>query len=108
VSLLRDCYVVWPSDRVEAWLDSYFARIRPALPSGVGREQFTRWFDWMGVQRHIKVLGIFSRLFHRDGKAGYLGDLPVVYAYVRDVCAKYPELRPFLTVLESMEITWTS
>lgn len=109
VSLLRDCYVVWPVDRVDEWLTGYFERIQPALPDGgCSREQFIRWFDWMGVQRHIKVLGIFARLFHRDGKADYLDDLPVVYRYVRDVCGRYPELRPFRDLLASMEITWTS
>lgn len=109
VSLLRDCYIVWPAERVEEWLSGHFERIRPALGDGsVSREQFVRWFDWMGVQRHIKVLGIFSRLFHRDGKADYLEDLPVVYAYVRDACGRYRELRPFLDLIESMEITWTS
>lgn len=109
VSLLRDCYVVWPAERVDEWLSDYFDRIRPALGDGtVGREQFVRWFDWMGVQRHIKVLGIFARLFHRDGKADYLEDLPVVYAYVRDVCGEYPELQPFRSLIESMDVEWTS
>jgi len=109
VSLLRDCYIVWPADRLETWLSAYYGRIGPALPEPArDYARFRRWFDWMGVQRHIKVLGIFSRLFHRDGKAGYLDDLPVVYAYVRDVCARYPELRPFQDLIESMEITWTS
>ena len=109
VSLLRDCYIVWPAERVETWLSGYYERIRPVLPDPApGRARFTRWFDWMGVQRHIKVLGIFARLFHRDHKAGYLNDLPVVYAYVRDVCGRYPELRPFRDLIESMEVTWTS
>lgn len=109
VSLLRDCYIVWPAERVEEWLSGYFERIGPALGDGsVSREQFVRWFDWMGIQRHIKVLGIFSRLFHRDGKPDYLEDLPVVYAYVRDVCGQYRELRPFLDLIESMDVTWTS
>jgi aminoglycoside/choline kinase family phosphotransferase len=109
VSLLRDCYLVWPDERVAAWLEDYYERIHPLLPGAeVGPDRFRRWFDWMGVQRHIKVLGIFTRLYHRDGKAGYLGDLPVVYAYVRDVCARYPELHPFLGLIESLDIKWTS
>ena len=109
VSLLRDCYIAWPAERVERWLKAYFDRIRPVVvPENTGFEQFRRWFDWMGVQRHIKVLGIFSRLFHRDGKTNYLDDLPLVYDYVHTVCREYPELRPFSTLLESMEIRWTS
>lgn len=109
VSLLRDCYITWPVERVDMWLTEYFERIRPAiLGKHVGHAQFTQWFDWMGVQRHIKVLGIFSRLFHRDGKANYLDDLPVVYNYVCNVCDRYSELRPFKDLLESMETTWTS
>lgn len=108
VSLLRDCYVRWPARRTRQWLDEYFRRIRSRIPpSDRGPEQFTRWFDWMGVQRHVKVLGIFTRLYHRDGKANYLGDLPLVYEYVREVCGRYPELRPFGTLLESMEVSWT-
>lgn len=109
VSLLRDCYIVWPQERVDRWLTCYFERIRPALPEAdLTRDQFVRWFDWMGVQRHIKVLGIFSRLFHRDGKDAYLRDLPVVYAYVHDVCGRYPELYPFRDLLDAMRIEWTS
>lgn len=109
VSLLRDCYIVWPAERVELWLTRYYERIRPALSDpALSRERFERWFDWMGVQRHIKVLGIFSRLYHRDGKAGYLDDLPAVYAYVRDVCGRYPALSPFRDLLESMDAAWKS
>ncbi|MDZ7840360.1 MAG: phosphotransferase [Gammaproteobacteria bacterium] len=109
VSLLRDCYIVWPKERVGHWLTGYFERIRPILgDDAVTLERFTRWFDWMGVQRHIKVLGIFSRLYHRDGKAAYLDDLPVVYTYVRDVCGQYQELRPFRDLIESMPVQWTS
>ena len=54
--------------------------------------EFLRWFDMIGVQRHIKVLGIFARLWYRDGKSGYLKDLPLTLEYVRDTCARYPEL----------------
>jgi len=103
VSLLRDCYITWPRERVDRWLAAYFERIHDGiLGDGTGLEQFTRWFDWMGVQRHIKVLGIFTRLYHRDGKAGYLEDLPVVRDYVLDVGGRYKELRPFKQLLESL------
>ncbi len=93
VSLLRDCYIRWPRDRVEAWALGYHAR---AVQSGVLREcdaaRFLRWFDLMGLQRHLKVLGIFARLWHRDGKPGYLDDLPLVRDYAVEVAAGYPEL----------------
>jgi len=110
-SLLRDCYITWPADRVDSWLAGYFERIqRDVLPASVDNDQFRRWFDWMGVQRHVKVLGIFSRLYHRDGKANYLDDLPVVEGYVRGVCDLYDELRPFGALLASMaperEVAW--
>lgn len=112
VSLLRDCYITWPADRVDGWLTGYFEHIRcDILPAGMDIERFRRWFDWMGVQRHVKVLGIFSRLYHRDGKADYLDDLPVVEGYVRGICDRYDELRPFGDLLASMapgrEVAWT-
>src|SRR3546814_5098438 len=71
-SLLRDCYIVWDRARVEAWAESYRLRLRDArlIWANVDRERFLRWFDLTGLQRHIKVLGIFSRLCHRDGKPG--------------------------------------
>lgn len=107
VSLLRDCYVTWPRERVERWKSAYFERIRPTvLGDDVDPAQFTRWFDWMGVQRHIKVLGIFTRLYHRDGKAAYLDDLPVVRDYILDVCGRYPELQPFGNLIASMDSAW--
>jgi aminoglycoside/choline kinase family phosphotransferase len=59
---------------------------------GADEREFLRWFDLIGVQRHVKVLGIFARLWYRDGKAGYLNDLPLTLKYVRDTCAVYPEL----------------
>jgi len=107
VSLLRDCYITWPGERTEAWLNAYFERIRGhVVDTDIGAAQFRRWFDWMGVQRHVKVLGIFARLYHRDGKAAYLDDLPVVFAYVREVCARYPELQAFDDLLSALEIKW--
>jgi hypothetical protein len=95
VSLLKDCYVSWPRARVEAWVADYFSLAREAGVSvGDDVAAFLRAFDLMGVQRHIKVLGIFARLYHRDGKAGYLKDLPLTLAYVKEACALYPQLRP--------------
>jgi aminoglycoside/choline kinase family phosphotransferase len=96
VSLLKDCYISWSRERVERWVKGY-RRVLGGLGANVGDSeyQFLRWFDFIGVQRHIKVLGIFCRLWYRDGKAGYLGDLPLVFEYVRDACRRYPELVEF-------------
>ena len=107
VSLLRDCYIRWPRQRVESWALGYHEL---ALQSGVLRERdetrFLRWFDLMGLQRHLKVLGIFARLWHRDGKPGYLADLPRVLEYAVEVAASYPELtglHDLLTGLPSLD-----
>ena len=96
VSLLKDCYVVWPSRRLLAWLDRYREKAAAAgLDAGRDRAEFRRWFDRMGLQRHLKVLGIFARLWHRDGKPGYLGDLPRVLDYTLEAAATVPELAGF-------------
>jgi aminoglycoside/choline kinase family phosphotransferase len=96
VSLLKDCYVAWPRADVEAWLDEYRERLRAAGGvNSANRGEFLRWFDLIGLQRHLKVLGIFARLWYRDGKAGFLADLPRTLEYVRDTAARYGELRRF-------------
>lgn len=96
VSLLKDCYIVWPRGRMLAWLDRYRETASAAgLDVGAGRAQFLQWFDRMGLQRHLKVLGIFSRLWHRDGKPGYLSDLPRVLDYTLEVTGQIRELAPF-------------
>ena len=101
VSLLKDCYISWSRERVERWVRGY-RRVLGNLGANVGDSeyQFMRWFDLIGVQRHIKVLGIFARLWHRDGKIGYLADLPLTLDYVRDACRRYPELVEFERWLE--------
>jgi aminoglycoside/choline kinase family phosphotransferase len=92
VSLLKDCYIEWPRERVTGWLRGYRQRLSSAgLEIPVDEPGFIRWFDLMGLQRHIKVLGIFARLFYRDGKSGYLKDLPRVLAYTRDAASRYRE-----------------
>jgi len=100
VSLLKDCYVTWPRERVEAWVDLYR---RLAAESGLAvdpdRGAFLRDFDLMGLQRHLKVLGIFARLWYRDGKAGYLRDLPRVLDYVLEATGREPLLGRFDTFL---------
>lgn len=101
VSLLKDCYICWPRERVERWVHGYRARI--AADRGLAGQdecEFLRWFDLIGVQRHIKVLGIFARLWYRDGKQGYLPDLPLTLEYVRDTCARYPELEDLSEIIE--------
>lgn len=96
VSLLRDCYVAWPAPRVAEWASGYAARaVQAGLMAPVPAERFLRWFDWMGLQRHIKVLGIFARLWLRDGKQGYLNDLPLVIHYTLEVSEAYTELSEF-------------
>lgn len=96
VSLLRDCYVCWPAARVNDWLADYRARLLAAgRPAGESAAEFRRWFDWMGLQRHLKVLGNFARLALRDDKPGYLRDLPLVLHYIRQVLEAYPELDDF-------------
>ncbi len=93
VSLLRDAYIEWPRERVEEWVLGYHDLI---VDSGVLRERgeqgFLRWFDLMGAQRHLKVLGIFARLYHRDGKAGYIEDMPLTFRYLLDESSRYAEL----------------
>jgi aminoglycoside/choline kinase family phosphotransferase len=102
VSLLRDCYIAWPASRVDAWLDGYRAKLREAgLLNVAGAEKFRRWFDLMGLQRHLKAIGIFSRLKLRDGKSGYLKDIPRTFGYLVDVSRTYPELAEFLEFLET-------
>ncbi len=94
VSLLRDCYVRWPAERVGHWRKQYFDHL---VEAGLQRSEdwrgFTRAFDLMGVQRHLKAAGIFARLWHRDGKDRYLADVPNTLRYIVEVGAHYPETR---------------
>lgn len=101
VSLLKDCYIGWPRERVESWVSGYRNLLRSrGGPGGRDDKEFLRWFDLIGLQRHIKVLGIFARLWYRDGKAGYLRDLPLTLEYVRDTSRRYSELAAFSELLE--------
>ncbi len=97
VSLLRDCYIAWPEADMRRWLQQYYQRALEAevLSSAVELAQFEEWFDWMGVQRHLKAIGIFARLNYRDGKSAYLEDVPRVLDYVWKVCARHEALQPF-------------
>src|SRR5688572_24410718 len=106
VSILKDCYVEWPRARVVQWLAGYRARLLAGggagpLLAGDSDAQFLRWFDLIGLQRHIKVLGIFARLNWRDGKTGYLADLPRTLGYVRSTARLYPELVQFADFVDA-------
>lgn len=90
VSLLRDCYIQWPDDRVVDWALAYRDLLRSqGRLLDTSEALFIRWFDWMGLQRHIKVLGTFARLYLRDGKSAYLDDLPLVIHYVLEIVDRY-------------------
>ncbi len=94
VSLLRDAYVVWQREKVEAWALDYQQRaLHMELTEQQDRRVFLRWFDWMGLQRHIKVAGIFARLRHRDGKPAYLADIPRVLHYIIEVARGYTQMQ---------------
>jgi len=93
VSLLRDCYISWPREKVETWALNYYQQAQDEkLFNDMSEIQFLQWFDWMGIQRHLKASGIFARLYHRDGKDGYLGDIPRTLNYIVEVGEMYPEL----------------
>lgn len=101
VSLYRDCYIRWPESRVEQWARTYYDQcVAAGIIGAVGEDTFLCWFDWMGLQRHIKVLGIFARLYLRDHKPGYLKDLPLVMYYTLSVAKKYPEFSLFVDWFE--------
>ncbi|NLC23453.1 MAG: phosphotransferase [Oxalobacter sp.] len=102
-SLLRDAYIVWDEERVLDWAIRYWERARKAgLPVNPDIDMFYRDFEFMGLQRHLKVLGIFARLYHRDGKAAYLDDLPVVMEYTYRAASRYPELAPLAQLLDQL------
>jgi N-acetylmuramate 1-kinase len=101
VSLLRDCYIAWPAERVSAWIADY-RRLAAAegLDVGADEAEFARWFDVMCVQRHLKTTGIFCRLWHRDGKPGYLDDIPRTLEYVREAAGRHAELAGLLELID--------
>ena len=96
VSLLKDCYIKWPRDRINQWASDY---CRQYFPDIADEALYLRWFDLMGVQRHLKASGIFARLFHRDGKAEYLKDVPRTLSYIVDLEADYPELTDLVRLI---------
>lgn len=100
VSLLRDCYVCWPPEKVQQWLEAFYSS--SAVAQQMSLNDFKTGFDLMGLQRHIKVLGIFSRLYLRDGKTTYLQDLPLVIHYTLSVASRYPQFLPWCEWFKSI------
>jgi hypothetical protein len=101
VCLFKDAFLSWPAARVEGWLRGYWDKARAArLPVPAAFAEFWRQAEWMGLQRHLKVLGIFARLTYRDGKPHYVADTPRFVRYVMDVAPRYPELAPLAALFE--------
>lgn len=103
-SLFRDAFISWPEERIIDWVARYWEQAKRAqLPVDVDFGDFYRALEWMGLQRHLKVLGIFARIRYRDGKPAYLEDAPRFLAYVRAVCARYAVLAPLARLLDELE-----
>jgi hypothetical protein len=103
-SLFKDAYVKWEEADIMDWLIRYWENARKAkLPVSEDFGEFYRDYEMMGVQRHIKVLGIFARLYHRDGKDGYLKDMPLVFEYLYKACVRYIDLKPLQVLLEELQ-----
>lgn len=103
VSLFKDAYITWDEEVVLDWVIRYWEQARKAgLPVATDFGEFYRDFEWMGLQRHLKVLGIFARLAHRDGKDSYLENLPVVLNYVRRTAGRYREFGPLVKLLDTL------
>lgn len=100
VSLLRDCYIAWPQEKIDIWVEKFFI----ALPNQAdfNQAQFTRWFDLMGTQRHLKAIGIFCRLNYRDGKPSYIHDIPRTLNYLAQVSKRYAELQPLHHLIQRL------
>jgi len=99
LSLVKDAFRSWPLERAESWLRRYWERARAATLPVPDWPGFLRDADWIGMQRHLKVIGIFARLKHRDGKAHYVEDVPRFFAYLAEVLPRYPEFDEFAAVL---------
>ncbi len=106
VSLFKDAYIYWDEERVLDWVIRYWEKARKAgLPLSADFAEFYRDFEWMGVQRHLKILGIFARLNYRDGKATYLDDMPLVMNYLRKACHRYSEFHLLHNLLDELNPT---
>ncbi len=105
VSLLRDVYIRWPESRVDHWVDRYHAlACTDGLLDNNDRPRLQRWFDLTGIQRHLKVAGIFARLYYRDHKSRYLGDIPLTLDYLLTIARRYPELSKLTHALVQLDI----
>ena len=103
--LFKDAFLSWPEERVHGWLESYWQQAGAlGIPVQPEFEDFLRASDLMGVQRHLKVIGIFARICHRDGKPRYLGDVPRFFAYIDAVIARRPELAELDVLLASLRV----
>ena len=103
VSLLKDCYIKWPKEEIDKWIDFYLNKLyEEKAQYRINRDEFIRWFDLMGVQRHLKASGIFMRLSHRDGKHNFLKDIPRTLSYILDLKETYEELQPICIILEEL------
>jgi len=103
VSLFRDAYISWDEERVAGWTRAYWEKAQHAGLPVSGFQAFSRDLDWVGVQRHLKILGIFARIHYRDGKPGYLSDTPRFLNYVRTVAARYEPLYPLIRLLDELD-----
>lgn len=104
VSLFRDAFISWPEECVLDWTVRYWERAKAAyLPVSGDFGEFWRDFEWMGLQRHLKVIGIFARINYRDGKSQYLKDTPRFLGYIRAVAARYREFNPLLRLVDELE-----
>jgi aminoglycoside/choline kinase family phosphotransferase len=100
VSLLKDCYVKWPADQVWQWALDFYGKLDASMRTRVDERQFRRYFELTGVQRHLKAAGIFTRLNHRDGKAGFMRDIPRTLSYIVDLGPRYAELEFLVELIE--------
>lgn len=101
VSLLKDCYVQWPADQVWQWARDFYHGMDAKIQERIDANQFRRYFELMGAQRHLKAAGIFARLNHRDGKAAYMEDIPRTLSYVTELRPRYAELGPLIDLIET-------
>jgi hypothetical protein len=105
ISLLRDVYIEWPKNRAETWLLDYHREARTqGVPVASDNAEFLRDADFVGAQRHLKIAGIFCRLYYRDGKSDYLQDIPLTLRYLMDECHAQPELQSLATLLEDFNV----
>lgn len=104
VSLLRDCYIAWPQDKIEQWLRKFYKQSEDELLLKASFDEFKTWFNLMGVQRHLKAIGIFSRLKLRDGKNGYIADIPRTLNYIEQVSRVEPSLKGLQLIIQELNL----